>query len=1170
MKKLFSFLCLALTLSMTMMAQNFDKTKKYIIFSGNSNNALTLSMQGVTFEEANGTNQMQNFDLDKMNVGYRIVMRIEGYAIAMKYDNGKFMPAEINGSDEDQFWIFEKTKKDNCYLVIPKEHQDLVLSHTREGIRFIPRNKANEASYLRVMETDIVRESNEVVKNDAPIWENETVFAINKMDGRAYYQAYTSESEMLADKAYYDTPWTMPVTTAFQSLNGTWKFHFVTEPESRPLTFFEEGYDVSKWDDIPVPSNWEMLGYDKPLYVNVDYPHGFTPPYITPRKGYNDNGENYGINPVGSYVRTFNIPDEWTKKRTILHFDGIYSAAIVWVNGKEVGYSQGSNNVAEFDLTNFVRPGKNTLAVQVFRWCDGSYIEDQDMFRMSGIFRDVYLQSIPKVAITDHIITADLSNDYRDAAIDVKMELTNISDFKGSKKVTVKLMDPTGKQMAETDINVTFNGEAKANAEAKFALKNVSLWSAEKPNLYTLHFVQATADGKEELAFSTKYGLREVKIRGSLLYLNGKRVFLKGTNRHDTDPVLGRAITTDIMLKDVLMMKQNNINTLRTSHYPNSPHMYAMLDHYGIYTVCEADLEDHADQSISEKPSWIPSFVDRIDRMVRLHRNRPSVIFWSLGNEAGGGANFGPCYDHALALDPTRPIHYEGNKDGKPFGGVKYSDFYSKMYPSMEWMHKNTSGLDKPMFLCEYSHAMGNAQGNLQEYWDVIESSDACIGACVWDWVDQAIYDPLEMKHGIRRIHTGYDYPGPAQGNFCSNGIITPERTETPKLVEVKTVYANAAMTLDNINAKANTAELTIVNKHLFTNLNEFQLVTETVVNGKIIATAKQDLPSVAPGETATVKLALPQAKIKKNAKKNREVLVNCRIVYRDASLYAEAGHELLVRQFALTDRARLAKVKASKKEAPGFGVTIDDKTGQVTSLKMGGREVLGAGDSFVYDNHRWIENDTYRDVSNGMEETATVERQTIKGGEVVKTHRAGSKCTTDINYTIYNQGIVDVEVTFTPHSDKLRRAGIVVMLDSLLSNVRYYALGPWENYVDRHDGMVAQWFESKVGEMGGDYVKPQTMGGREQMRELQLMDGNGRGISIQAEGNVSFSINRNTDEQLMNAKHHWELAPNESNVLHLDAYHRGLGNGSCGPQTIEEYFVPNKPMTFKIRIKAL
>ena len=426
------------------------------------------------------------------------------------------------------------------------------------------------------------------------------------------------------------------------------------------------------------------------------------------------------------------------------------------------------------------------------------------------------------------------------------------------------------------------------------------------------------------------------------------------------------------------------------------------------------------------------------------------------------------------------------------------------------------------------------------------------------------------MKHGIRRIHTGYDYPGPAQGNFCSNGIITPERTETPKLVEVKTVYANAAMTLDNINTKANTAELTIVNKHLFTNLNEFQLVTETVVDGKIIATAKQDLPSVAPGETATVKLILPKAKIKKNAKKNREVLVNCRIVYRDASLYAEAGHELLVRQFALTDRARLAKVKASKKEAPGFGVTIDDKTGQITSLKMGGREVLGTGNSFVYDNHRWIENDTYRDVSNGMEETATIERQAIKGGEVVKTHRAGSKCTTDINYTIYNQGIVDVEVTFTPHSDKLRRAGIVVMLDSLLSNVRYYALGPWENYVDRHDGMVAQWFESKVGEMGGDYVKPQTMGGREQMRELQLMDGNGRGISIQAEGNVSFSINRNTDEQLMNAKHHWELAPNVSNVLHLDAYHRGVGNGSCGPQTIEEYFVPNKPMTFKIRIKAL
>lgn len=1154
----------------TLCAQNFDKNKKHMLFAGSSNYAMTMSMQGIGFEIGNGGSYMQNYDLEKMNAGYRIVFRIEDYSIALKYDNGKLVPAELNGSDENQFWIFEPTSKKDYYLIIPKEHQDEVLSCTRDGIKFIPRTKVTEESWIRVAQTDVVRDANRVVKENAPIWENETVFGINKLTGHAFYQPYATEKDMLADKAFYATPWTVPVNSKYQSLNGTWKFNFVKTPEERPLTFFEEGFDVSKWDDIPVPSNWEMHGYDHPIYVNVDYPHGDTPPYITPRKGFNDNGENYGVNPVGSYVRTFTVPENWLEQRTILHFDGIYSAALVWVNGKEVGYTQGSNNVAEFDLTPLLKKGDNTLAVQVFRWCDGSYIEDQDMFRMSGIFRDVYLFNIPNVAITDHIITCDLKNDYKDAQVNVKFELTNKEGFKGSKHIDVKVFDPNGKLVAQKNTNVVLDGQETTLSETSINLNDVSLWSAEKPNLYTIHFVQTSVGGKEEMAFSTKYGLREVQIRGSLLYLNGKRVFLKGTDRHDTDPELGRALSTDIMLKDVLLMKQYNVNTLRTSHYPNAPRMYAMLDHFGIYTVCEADLEDHADQAISETPSWIPSFVDRIDRMVRLNRNHPSVVFWSLGNEAGGGANFGPCYDTAKQLDPTRPVHYEGNKEGKPYGGVKYSDFYSKMYPSMDWMSKNTSDLDKPMFLCEYSHAMGNAQGNLQEYWDVIESSNACVGACVWDWVDQAIYDPIELKQGIRRIHTGYDYPGPHQGNFCSNGIIGPERHISPKLMEVKAVYANIAMSLNGINTENNTAELTIKNKHLFTDLNEFSLVTEVVNEGNIVATSKQTLPSIAPGESKTLAITLPEADLKNNIKAGREVLVNCHIIYNNTTLYAEAGHELTVRQFTLAKRAPLATIKGVKAKAAGFDVVVDDKNGQITSLKLGGHEILGAGNSFLYDNHRWIENDTYTDVSNGLAENAIVERVKAKGSEIIKTHRDGEKCSTDIIYTIYNQGIVDVEVSLTPHSADLRRAGIVLMLDSLLNDVHYYALGPWENYVDRHDGQVAQWFDCKVGEMGGEYVKPQSMGGREQLRELQLKGADGHGVSIKTEGEVSFSINRNTDEQLMNAKHHWELAPNSSNVLHLDAYHRGIGNGSCGPQTIEKYFVPNESMKFKLRIQAL
>lgn len=1157
---------------MALVAQDFDKNKKYILFNGlQSKKAITLSMEGISLEEANGGNQLQNFTIEKMNAGYRIVFNLEDFSIAMKYDNGTFAPAQVNGSDEDQFWLIVPTENKYCYNLVPKEHQDLVLTlSSREGIKFAPRADEPRNAVVRIEETTVVRESFKIVKENAPIWENETVFGINKLKGHAFYQPYTSEKAMLADGAFYATPWVVPANSAHRSLNGTWKFNFVKTPEERPLNFFETDFDVSGWDNIPVPSNWEMFGYDKPIYVNVDYPHGDTPPYITPRRGFNDNGENYGVNPVGSYVRTFSVPVNWMNERTILHFDGIYSAALIWVNGQEVGYTQGSNNVSEFDITPYIKAGENKLAVQVFRWCDGSYLEDQDMFRMSGIFRDVYMFNIPNVAVTDHVLTSEFSNNYKDAKLNAKIELTNKSGFKGNKNIVVKVIDPKGMQVAEKTVNVALNGEETVEATTSFDLKNVDLWSAEKPNLYTVHFVQKNANGKDEMAFSTKYGLREVKINGTLLYVNGKRVFLKGTNRHDTDPELGRALSTEVMLKDVLLMKQHNVNTLRTSHYPNAPRMYSMLDHFGIYTVCEGDLEDHADQGISETPSWIPSFVDRIDRMVRLNRNHPAVIIWSLGNEAGGGANFGPCYETAKTLDPTRPVHYEGNKDGKPYGGVKYSDFYSKMYPSMDWMNQNTSNLDKPMFLCEYSHAMGNAQGNLQEYWDVIEASNACVGGCVWDWVDQAIYDPQELKQGIKRIHTGYDYPGPHQGNFCSNGIVGPERHVSAKLMEVKAVYANVKLTLGNINKEANTADLTIQNKFLFTNLNEFSLATEVVAEGEIVSSTTKALPSVAPGESVTLTIDLPNADLKKSASEGREVLVNCHILHNTATLYAAAGHELTVRQFPLTDRAPLAAIKGASKKAKGFGVVVDNNNGQATSIMLNGREILGAGNSFIYDNYRWIENDTYKDVTNGLAETATVERKKGKGVEIIKTHRDGEKCSTDITYNVYNQGIIDVEVTLTPHSNDLRRAGIVLMLDSLLSNVRYYALGPWENYVDRHDGQVAQWYESKVGEMGGEYVKPQSMGGREQLRELQLTDAEGHGFSIQTEGNVNFSINRNTDEQLMQAKHHWELEPNASNMLHLDAYHRGIGNGSCGPQTIEKYFVPNEPMSFKLRIKGI
>ena len=1031
-------------------------------------------------------------------------------------------------------------------------------------------------------------------KFTSPYWEDETVFEENKERAVATYMPYDNEVAMLADAEYYATPWTVPVNNRFQSLNGTWKFNLVSEPSQRPLTFFEEGFDDSKWDEIPVPSNWEMHGYDKPIYCNVEYPHSNTPPFIKARPYYNDNGKNYGINPVGSYTHTFTVPAEWDGRRTFIHFGGIYSAAFVWLNGQYVGYTQGANNVAEFDITPYINKGKqNRLAVQVFRWSDGSYLECQDMFRMSGIFRDVYVYNVPKVSVRDHYIHTEFAGaDKKQTTTNVELTLDNRDGLTGKKRVHVSLYDPAGKQVAEQTLNVQYTADKKeVVVKAKFKLDNPMMWSAEHPHLYTVRVVQKDAADRDEMAYSTKHGFRYIEIKNSLMYVNGEKVLFKGVNRHDTHPIYGRAVPTESMLEDVLLMKRNNINTIRTSHYPNAARMYAMFDHYGLYCCDEADLEDHANQSISNMKSWIPAFVDRIERMVLRDRNHASVVMWSMGNEAGNGENFANCYEAARCCDMAtyegsrRPIHYEGTRIHRDYGGERFSDFYSKMYPGMAWMKKNTSDLDKPMFICEYAHAMGNAIGNLREYWDYIEASNACIGGCIWDWVDQAIYDPQEMKQGVQRLHTGYDYPGPHQGNFCSNGIIPATRHESAKLKEVKVAHQFVKFNLKDINVKKNRATITIQNDYDFTSLSEFNLVCEVVKEGRVVATRTVKLPEVKPSAEYNLVVKLPKADLKKAKANKTETMLNLHLVRRNATTYSEAGHEEAMAQFTLVERGELPVIKG--KGAPLFATsslhdvivgndkvqaTFDAETGRLTALAFDGRNIIADGQGFLYDNHRWIENDRYGNVSNGLEAQGTIELAEVDGNTVIKTRRNGSLCDTEINYTIYPQGVVDVEATFVPKSEHLRRAGLVCMIDSSLHNVDYYAYGPWENYCDRKDGALVGRYSTTVAEMPERYVKPQMTGGREGLRQLTLRDDQGFGINIETEGTVSFSAIPYTDEDLMNARHFWDMQARPYTVLHLDAWTRGVGNASCGHDvdTLPEYRVPNKKMTYKLRISKL
>ena len=1171
----------------------FAKDKLYNIFPASQPEKVIAYQKGDAkpiLVAPRAKDKFQQWSITDLSSSFRFMNPFDNQALHARTDNSLGV-TENNGSDESQLWTVKKNGE--VYQIFPTNSPELILACNREGkLILLAKKKAAKLpeTFFQIKASNMPIPASMLYNlADRPkvYWEDETRFAENKEDGHATYLPYPNEQAMVDDRAFYDTPWVANRSESFRSLNGDWRFHFVPEPSQRPTDFYKEDYDVSGWATIPVPSNWEMQGYDRPIYANVEYPHANIPPFIDARRGFNDGGKNYGINPVGSYVRTFEVPENWTGKRTFIHFGGIYSAAFVYLNGKYVGYTQGANNVAEFDITSYLKRGENRLAVQVFRWSDGSYLECQDMFRMSGIFRDVYLYNTPLVSVRDHYITASLDKQaaYRNGTMKVRLALDNRDRLKGTKEVMVRLFTPEGKLLTEAAKNIRYTDtQTLSTAEFEFPLNNLTLWTAETPELYTVHVVQRTA-GKDEMAFSTKFGFRDIEIRGSLVYINGQRVFFKGVNRHDSHPLYGRAVTTESMLQDVLLMKQNNINTIRTSHYPNDAKMYAMFDYFGLYTMDEADLEDHANQSISDMPSWIPAFVDRIDRMILRDRNHPSVIFWSLGNEAGGGSNFQACYDAAKKLD-SRPVHYEGTRDEKAYGGNRFSDLYSKMYPGMKWMDEHVNSFDKPMFICEYAHAMGNAIGNLKEYWESIESSTSTIGGAIWDWVDQAIYEPNEIKKGIYRLHTGYDFPGPHQGNFCSNGIIPATREESPKLKEVKAVYQYVHFGNCDINPKGKEVTVHLCNTYDFLSLDHFYLRWNAVVDGVELPADSINLSAVAPDDSLAINLKLNGITVKQAAKKGQELMLNVAVCLKEAQPWAPAGHLLSHYQYTLNEGTAMANRPSTIKGKSTYRVEENEKeivitndllkavfqrsTGRMTELVMNGVSFLSHGEGFIYDNHRWIENDRFTQTTNGLEETGTCSVSETDGKVIVTTGRKGSLCGTDLVYTFLPNGTMELNAQFTPVANQLRRCGLVCGVNSALNQVDYYAYGPWENYSDRKEGCQVGRYATTVEQMDEAYVKPQSMGNREGLRELKLTDASGKGICIRTEGNVSFSALRYTDEDLMNTNHMWEMKARPYTVLHLDAAVRGVGNASCGRDvdTLPVYQVSPLPLSYKLRFE--
>ena len=1017
-----------------------------------------------------------------------------------------------------------------------------------------------------------------VVPENLPMpayWEDETVFGENKERGHATYMPYATTLLMKSDERY-EFPWLEPQGAEYLSLNGVWNLNYVDSPSERPgeKDFWGDAVDVSEWDTISVPSCLEMKGYGVPLYINVNYPFSNNPPYIAMNSGL--------TNSVASYRRNFTMPENWGDKRVFLHFDGIYSAAFVWMNGKYVGYTQGANNDAEFDVTGHLRSGENNLSVQVFRWSDGSYLEGQDMWHMSGIHRDVYLFATPMTFIRDHYITSTLdeTENYTAGTMNVRLAIDNRDSVAVNKIFDVTLLAPDGSVVGTKSVECEFaTGEVEKTADVTFdTLEGLSLWSAEKPNLYTVVIAQKNAGGDEESVFSTKYGFRHVEISDGLVYINGQKVYFKGANLQDTHPLTGRTVDVETMLTDVVMMKQANMNTVRASHYPRQSKMYSMFDYYGLYCMDEADVECHRNWEmggerggITNEASWRQQYIDRTVRMVYRDRNFPSIIFWSLGNESGGGSNFNYTYDAVRAID-SRIIHYEGATRA----GTRPTDIWSVMYPGIQNCEydANYNELAQPYFMCEYAHAMGNGVGNLKEYWDIIENSTYGIGGCIWDWVDQSIYDADDIKqgtlsvNGYNKYRTGYDYPGPHQGNFVNNGLITADRAWSPELTEVKSVYSYIKF----VSFDAATKQLVLKNAYDFTDLSEFELEYSILVDGNEQQTGKVEFTSAKPDEELVV--AIPYSDVNTDG----ELLLNVIVCVKEEQSWCDAGYPVASTQYVLKERQSGLKDVDCGNETISYlklnslyhisneRVTVQvNSSGIITQWKVDGVSMIVSGPE--YENYRWVENDgpnegyTNYSADNGVGNKKVTVVAAADGKSVNVTVAAdGKNCSYQFEYTIYANGVIDFDAQYTPQTTDLRRIGMAISFPAEFQSVEYYARGPWENYIDRKSGSFLGRYVSTVSDMFEPYPKPQSMGNREDLRELTLMNASaGYGVNVLATGNVAFSLLNYSDTDLKEAEHVWELSKGDV-YAHFDYMQKGLGNGSCGSGTgtIDKYKLPS------------
>ncbi len=1014
-------------------------------------------------------------------------------------------------------------------------------------------------------------------------WENPQVIGANKEPTHCTLMVYGDIKKALKGER--------SDSKFFKSLNGQWKFHWVSKPAERPKKFYLPDFDAGNWKDIPVPSNWQMLGYGRPIYTNVRYPFEKNPPYI-----------QHDYNPVGSYRRTFEIPREWEDREIFIHFDGVESAFYLWINGKKVGYSQGSRTPAEFDITDFLKTGENLLAVEVYRWSDGSYLEDQDMWRLSGIFRNVYLFSTPKLHIRDFEISSDLTSDYRDAVLRLTLKVRNYSNIPyKNPEVEITLFDPENNLVSSEVLMKVTTACILPGAESTLMMKrkimNPLKWSAEKPNLYTV--LLKLKDGSENLLEieSSKFGFRKVEVKNGHLLLNGKPILIKGVNRHEHDPDTGHYITVESMIKDIKLMKQFNINIVRTCHYPDDPQWYELCDQYGIYLIDEANIESHGmgyspEKTLANKPEWEKAHLDRIISMVERDKNHPSVIIWSMGNEAGDGTNFEAASDWIHHRDPSRPVHYE-RAWNRP-----HVDIVSVMYPSVNWLinYGEKTRDNRPLIMCEYAHAMGNAVGNLKEYWDTIKKYDIFQGGCIWDWVDQGIRK--KSPEGEEYWAYGGDFGDkPNDGNFCINGLVFPDRKIPPKLWEVKKVYQNIEFEGEDLLS----GKIKIKNQFFFTNLKEFDIFWILSEDGEIIQSGKLPTLDISPQNRGLIHIPFQKPELTPGA----EYWLKISVRLKENTLWANKGHEIAWSQFKipwdvppepLVDVEKIPELNRQdigdrvRFYGKNFDAVFSKTAGTIVTLKYRGRTIIQESRENINgpllevfraptDNNRYLAKSWYRAGLNHLKHKHIVKNFEVKkiSNKVysvsvltVSTGNDTSGFEQYSTYRIFGNGAILVKNDIKPFGNLpiLPKIGVRITLPGDFERFYWYGRGPIENYPDRKEGAAIGVYRSTVTKQYVPYVRPQETGNKEDVRWLALLDKHGKGLLIIAGKPFSVTALHYTASDLDRADHINELKPRKEIYLSLDAKQLGLGNGSCGPGTMRKYRLYPKPVEFSFTLR--